>query len=148
MNVSSCCSGGSCSVGVEKERPCPENGKMGRAVASKTILHHLRTPWRREVPEQAYWFCDDPDCDVVYFGADGTLFRRGDLRTEVGCKLRGDDRLICYCFDVRATDIIEPEGLKACRDYVIHKTRDSACDCEIRNPSGRCCLADFPKPKK
>jgi hypothetical protein len=95
------------------------------------------------MPAQRYYFCTDPDCEVVYFGADDCILRCDDLRTGVGQKSRAPDRTLCYCFDIRATDVLlENAGLT--RQFVIDHTRDGSCDCAIRNPSGRCCLKDFP----
>lgn len=43
------------------------NGKNGLLVNKRTILHHIESPWLVNLPEQAYYFCDDPSCDVVCF---------------------------------------------------------------------------------
>ncbi len=123
---------------------CPRNGRAYSTVARRTVLHHVRTPWRRSLPNQAYYFCNDPACDVVYFGADQSLLTRDDLRTDVGQKSQAADRAICYCFDVSAADLQSTESHARSRAFVIEQTRAAACDCEVRNPSGRCCLKDFP----
>jgi len=31
------------------------------------------------------------------------------------------------------------------RDFVVAQTRLGLCACDTRNPSGRCCLIDFPR---
>jgi len=33
------------------------------------------------------------------------------------------------------------------KSFVIEKTKGHFCECEARNPSGKCCLKDFPKYK-
>jgi hypothetical protein len=54
------------------------------------------------------------------------------------------DVLLCYCFGVsRADAACDP----ALRDFVVAATRDGQCACDTRNPSGRCCLKDLPKPQ-
>ncbi len=140
--MSDCCSTNTCSASPKKA-VCPVNGQSYHRVERKTLLHHLRKPWQLELPQQAYYFCDSPDCDVVYFGQDQKTFTQADLRTQVGQKSQRDDRTLCYCFDVKQGDLALRLG--AARNFVIDQTRDSTCDCEIRNPSGRCCLKDFPK---
>ncbi len=35
---------------------------------------------------QALFFCDDPECEVVYFGEDGSTILKSQLRTRVGVK--------------------------------------------------------------
>lgn len=121
---------------------CPRNGQSYRRVARKTLLHHLSKPWQRDIPEQGYYFCDSSDCEVVYFGEDTRTFTQTDLRTPVGQKSQQPERTLCYCFDVTLQDIVDNTSA---RNYVIDQTRGGTCDCEIRNPSGRCCLRDFPK---
>lgn len=146
--MSDCCSNkSSCDNKKEiksfpRKFACPENSKDYIGVSHKTIIHHIKSPWDKELSEEQYYFCDDPECDVVYFGLEGSLINKSELRTAVGVKEKDNDALICYCFGVsKAAAKQEPE-IKA---YVIEKTKESLCSCDIRNPSGRCCLKDFPK---
>jgi hypothetical protein len=53
-------------------------------------------------------------------------------------------RTLCYCFDIRFSDLSDAAAAKQCREFVINQTRNKVCACEQRNPSGRCCLRDFP----
>ena len=122
---------------------CPINGKRYKAVGFNTVLHHVRRPWERRLTEQGYYFCTDPDCEVVYFGEDDSTLSVDELRMEVGHKSSSDDRPLCYCFDITYADI-QTRGDEP-RDFVVERTRDGSCDCAIRNPSGRCCLKDFPE---
>lgn len=123
---------------------CPANGQYYPQVSLRTVLHHVTKPWQRELSSQAYYFCDDPDCEVVYFGDDQQLIRKDALRLTVSQKSRASDRHICYCFDIRLTDLLSGNNSVKLKSFVTEKTRSSTCDCEIRNPSGRCCLKDFP----
>ena len=122
---------------------CPVNGQVYASVNRRTVLHHVKSPWTRQIPEQGYYFCTDPDCDVVYYGEDDRVLMGDELRTLVGQKSCDPERPLCYCFDIRAVDVMAEEASSA-RQFVIDHTRDASCDCEIRNPSGRCCLKDFP----
>jgi len=123
---------------------CPANGRIYSSVDRTTILHQAKKPWTHELPEQGYYFCNDPDCDVVYFGEDQRTLVRSDLRVGVGQKSRGQNRTICYCFDVQLSDLASEDSLLQSKSFVIEQTRQSSCDCKIRNPSGKCCLSDFP----
>ena len=123
---------------------CPENGKHCIEVPYNTVLHHVKEPWNLRPKEQAYYFCDDPECDVVYVGIDGFTIRKNQLRTKVGIKEASDDTLICYCFGVSKSVALTNEKAKA---FVVERTKDSQCSCTTYNPSGRCCLKDFPKQK-
>ena len=128
---------------VAKTARCPVNGKLYPQVGIKTVLHHVKRPWTREIHGPGFYFCDDPDCDVVYFDANNHLLRREAIRIDVGQKSRHARRAVCYCFDMTQADI--ENDLLRCRQFVVQRTRDAACDCEIRNPSGKCCLKDFPR---
>ena len=121
---------------------CPVNGKEYGAVGYKTILHHLSDPWSKELIEQGYYFCSDPDCNVVYFGQDNSLITKSDLRTKVGAKERAPERMVCYCFGV---SYAIAKNNVIVKDYIKDKTKQLLCSCETSNPSGRCCLKDYPR---
>jgi len=140
--MSDCCSTSEPSTLTSKRHRCPRNGQAYGQVASSTLLHHIQQPWRQPLKPQSYYFCDDPDCEVVYFGEDDSVITKSQLRTQVGIKENDADALICYCFGIsRQQAETHPEA----KAFVVEQTRQSVCACETRNPSGRCCLKDFPK---
>lgn len=128
--------------------PCPGCGAPGAAVSPTTLQHQLRQPWRQSPGDQNFFFCEQSGCDVVYFSADGAAYHASALRQPVGQKSTQHDRTLCYCFDIRHSDLADAETTRKCRDYVINETREQRCACEQRNPSGRCCLRDFPEMKE
>lgn len=89
-----------------------------------------------------YFFCGEQACDVVYFGEDGSIFVKSDIRTAVGAKDASDEALLCYCFGVIRADARKDDKARA---YVLAQTKQQRCACETANPSGRCCLKDFPR---
>jgi hypothetical protein len=113
-------------------------------VPVRTIAHHIKEPWAWVPSAERYYFCDDPDCDVAYFGDDNSVVLKSQLRTRIGVKERTERDLLCYCFGVSRADF---ERDPAAREFVMAQTRIGACSCETSNPSGRCCLKDFPKPQ-
>ena len=133
---------GCSSVSRQKRHKCPVNGNEYKEVPSKTIMHHIKEPWIWEVKQQAYFFCEDPECDVVYFGQDNSVIKASALRTTVGLKKKLKDSLLCYCFGISFSDA---ENNPAIKQFVIEKTKNNICACESQNPSGKCCLKDFPK---
>ncbi|BAO44703.1 putative iron-sulfur cluster-binding metallochaperone [Thiolapillus brandeum] len=132
--------GGCCTTPATAKHPCPHCGQPGNSVDERTLLHHLKAPWDW-MPQDA-WFCENPNCGAIYFLADGNILEQADLRTPVGIKNPGEDALLCYCFGIDRKTLAARPALK---DFVIERTRNSQCDCAIRNPSGRCCLKDFPR---
>lgn len=139
--MSDCCSSTSCSTLRPQKHRCPANGLEYREVSPKTITHHIARPWEWGDRGRAYYFCEDPDCDVVYFSDDDQVILQSRLRTEVGKKSCSEDALICYCFGVSRAEAKETPSIK---DYVVEQTKQKLCSCDTSNPSGRCCLKDFP----
>ncbi len=140
-----CCDTESSAQPAPKKARCPRNGQNYPRVPLQTVAHNLRKPWAQRIGAPAYYFCDDPDCEVVYFAADESVFTRADVRYAVAQKSRTDERKICYCFDIAASDLQTTEALTRLKAFVVEQTRQGLCSCEIKNPSGRCCLGDFPK---
>ncbi len=120
---------------------CPANGREYAEVSPRTIRHHLREAWHWDDRGRRYYFCDDPACAVAYFSDDGAVILKTALRTAAGVKELAPDALICHCFGVtRAAALSDPDA----RQFVLAQTRCGECSCETSNPSGRCCLKDFP----
>ena len=138
----SCC----CSKQTSDKTSCPGCGESAETVSTTTLLHQLKQPWQKNFTSEPYYFCSRPNCEVVYFNSAGETFTTQDLRQQVGQKTEQPERLICYCFDIHASDLADSDMAKSCYEFVVEKTRDKLCRCEERNPSGRCCLRDFPKP--
>lgn len=126
-----------------KERhACPVNGKRYASVHRKTLLHHILHPWEYTIAEQGYYFCTDPDCDVVYYGEDDSVIRTDELKTTIWQKSKDKRDAICYCFGVTKALAMLDKNIKS---FVTQQTKESLCSCETSNPSGRCCLKDFPR---
>ena len=120
---------------------CPECGETCVSVLAQTIKHHLKKPWLWDDGGMDYYFCASQGCDTVYFTLDKREIITPDkLRTQVGTKSKAEDATVCYCFDVCRKDTVDT-SVKA---YVVAQTKAGQCACKIRNPSGRCCLKDFP----
>ena len=139
--MSDCCSSSCQSSEVKKKSPCPHCQNNGTLVSTTTIEHHLKQAWHWQAPDQTYYFCDSTDCAVAYF-SDDSIIQQSELRLKIGIKTQQADDLICYCYGVSLRQAKENPEIKA---FVVDKTKQSNCACETRNPSGRCCLKDFPK---
>ena len=137
--MKNCCSSSNILQAHPKKYKCPVNGKSYNSVSSTTILHHINEPWNWSNKQQGYYFCNDPDCEVVYFGEDDSIISKSLLRTEVGLKETNPNSLACYCFGVSKAESSSQE----IKDFVIKNTKENTCACTTRNPSGRCCLKGF-----
>jgi hypothetical protein len=114
-----------------------------RALLSATALQRFE--------RGAYRFCPDASCDVVYFDSAGRTFTTADLRVPVWQKQAPGARTICYCFGENETDIraeIDRIGRSAAETRVREHIQAGRCACEVRNPTGACCLGDVTQAVK
>lgn len=140
--MSDCCASETCSTSRPRKRRCPANGVKYHSVAEKTVLHHVKEAWRLSRDGRIFYFCEDPDCDVVYFANDDSVIQKSGVRTDIGTKSRSADAPVCYCFGVTKADA---EANTEIRKFVVAETKRGICSCETSNPSGRCCLKAFPR---
>jgi sugar lactone lactonase YvrE len=141
LAMSSCCGNAQKTRTQGNRHACPVNGKEYVEVRVSTIIHHIVEPWNWDDDGEAFYFCDDPECRVVYFSASNKVITQDQLRTPIGQKNSSEMATLCYCFGVSRGDYIKDQRVKA---YVLDQTTKQTCACDARNPSGRCCLKDFP----
>ena len=142
-----------CSVNFDSPAPkvmaCPANGARSKQVDTLTVKSLVRQlPLR--MPNTQYYFCEAQDCDVVYFALDSQapIFRRENLLVPVGAKATSDPIPVCYCFGFTRKDIedeIAETGRSTVADRIIAEVRAGRCACEVKNPSGKCCLGGFTR---
>ena len=139
--MSSCCSNDNAVNKFPRKQSCPINEQNYILVSLKTILHHIKMPWKVNLKEQGYYFCNDPECEVVYFGENGQIIKKQELLTTISVKQNKEDDPVCYCFHVKRSEAKNNAEIKS---FVKEQTKLGNCSCETSNPSGRCCLKDFP----
>lgn len=128
---------------------CPVNGARSKQIAMLTVRSLVgRLPLG--MPRTKYYFCEARDCDVVYFALDAQapIFRRADLLVRVGAKEEGDPIPVCYCFGFTRKDIeneIAETGRSTVADWITAEVKAGNCTCEVKNPSGKCCLGDVTR---
>lgn len=144
---------GCCEVNGNPPAPaavaCPVNGARSKQVDTLTVKSLVRR-LPLGMPNTQYYFCDAPDCDVVYFALDSKapIFRRADLLVRVGAKVSEEPIPVCYCFGFARKDIwdeIRDTGKSTAAERIAAEIKAGRCACEMRNPSGKCCLGDVIK---
>lgn len=145
-----------CSVGDGSKAPavmaCPVNGARSKQVDMLTVKSLVRQ-LPLGMPITQYYFCEAPSCDAVYFPLDtqAPLFRRDDLVVRVGAKEIEDPLLVCYCFGFTRQDIwdeIRRTGKSTVAKRITAEVEAGRCACEVKNPSGKCCLGDVTRTVK
>ena len=99
-------------------------------------------------PNQTYWLCPELECGAVYFGEDATVLTKTDMNVSPGIKSKSREALVCYCFQHRRGDIeaeLLADGQPSILDRITAEVKAGNCACEVRNPSGKCCLGDVQK---
>jgi len=95
----------------------------------------------------SYSFCRTADCEVVYF-SDQAVFKKPDLKVRVGIKETTDPIPLCYCFAYSREDVhqdIESTGSTTILEEIKAEVQGGFCACEVKNPSGACCLGDITR---
>ncbi len=128
---------------------CPVNGAVSRHVDVLTVRSLVRR-LPLAMPQTQYYFCGSPDCDVVYFPSDpnAPIFRRDDLLVAVGTKQRQDPIPVCYCFGFTQQEILDEltqTGKSTIAERIRGEVKAGNCACEVKNPSGKCCLGDVSR---
>jgi hypothetical protein len=126
---------------------CPECGKEGKTLAPLTLRALLKDEFAGQIADADYRFCDAKDCNFVYFG-NGQTFSKSQLNVAVGVKETQGKRPLCYCFGHSVATLkeeIRTKGQSDALQDIRKKMKDPGCACEVKNPSGTCCLGTFAK---
>ncbi|MFQ5640385.1 MAG: hypothetical protein ACE5IR_20590 [bacterium] len=136
----------------ETSAVCNVCGHKGKPVLKMTPEHLLFEQQASQLSDVQYHFCMTQDCDVVYFSnASGQYFRKQDVRVRVGSKESDDPIPVCYCFNftqAKIFDEIRTTGHSTAAAEITQKVKAGKCQCEIKNPSGRCCLGEVNRTVK
>jgi hypothetical protein len=147
--MSDCCSVNAKIGAAPLVMVCPMNGVRAKQVDVLTVKSLVRQLPLGMLNTQ-YYFCDSSECEVVYFplATQAPLFRRGDLMVRVGAKETADPIPVCYCFGFTRKDIedeIAETGRSTVADRIKTEVNAGNCACEVKNPSGKCCLGDVTR---
>jgi hypothetical protein len=110
----------------------------------KTIFHQVKFPYILDIETASYFYCADRTCSAGYFSQEGSIIPKKQLKAFT-------EQTLCYCFDISTEqylNALKNETAATIKQFVMHKTKSGDCACEIRNPSGQCCLANFKQLEK
>ncbi len=152
--MSSCCSDESCEIpagGRSAQTACPRCGQVGRVVGDETILAILKPGHADGLLAVERRFCRTPSCAVLYYGADGRIVEKGAASVRVGVKETEDPLPLCYCFGFSRADVrrdVAEHGDSDIPARIAAEVRAKRCSCEVKNPSGACCLGEVNQAVK
>ncbi len=144
--MSDCCAANSKQRTAPAVMACPVNGARSKQVDMLTVKS-LVCKLPLGMTNSQYYFCDSPNCEVVYFPLEtgGPVFRREDLLVRVGAKEAMDPIPVCYCFGFTRQDVwdeIRQTRKSTVVERITAEVKAGRCACEVKNPSGKCCLGD------
>lgn len=127
-------------------------GEQSKPVSRKTVLSMLRPEFLEGALEGTFRYCGSRGCPIVYFEEQGTrVFTVDDLRIVVGVKAITDPIPLCYCFGFDESHLREEilqNGVTTIPEKISHLVREGLCACDVRNPSGLCCLGEVNRVAK
>ena len=126
---------------------CPQCGSDCKLVTMRTLYHQVRFPENQQLTTDDYYFCPSRHCSTAYFSSAGNILSKSLLITQQA--LQND--ALCFCFDINSASYLsalQTQNANSIKNFVIERTKLAECACEIRNPSGQCCLAKFKQLEK
>lgn len=142
--MSDCCAIGSSETAVQT---CPECGAVCKSIEMRTLYHQVKFPENQHIASGNYYFCPSGQCSTGYFSNVGCRIPKSHLRA---CQEIRRGKL-CYCFDIDTglyLSALRVNRADSIKGFVMQRTKAGECACEFRNPSGRCCLAEFKRLEK
>lgn len=142
--MSDCCSNQSPKIVA---KVCPKCGISCKNVEHKTLFHQVKFPENQAAFQEKYYFCPTKECSVGYFSSTDDIILKQSLRTYQEIE---EDKL-CYCFDINTEQYLsalKANNAETIKNFVFQKTKSGVCACEIKNPSGQCCLTKFKMLEK
>ena len=140
-----------CSVQPKGKKECPKCKEKAKGVLGKTLEYLLHDDVKINLDcLDGWYYCKTPTCKTIYFRGEEVLTQK-DLSVVVGLKDGAKPANMCYCFGwtkelIRAD--IKQNKKSTVLDDIKHHMNTEGCSCEIKNPSGNCCMADVGKVVK
>ncbi|MGI9860288.1 (2Fe-2S)-binding protein [Moorella naiadis] len=123
----------------QSRKPCPACGRTGKGVAGITVASLLNAEAQEKLQATNYNLCLSPECQVVYYGDDGSIFTKDMVRVPVWFKEQSP-RFICYCKNVIDKEILHHIVTRQCchnlKDIQKHTGANTGHECLTKNPAG------------
>ncbi|MDZ4150393.1 MAG: hypothetical protein U1E01_04820 [Methylicorpusculum sp.] len=126
---------------------CPECGSSCKSVGMPTLYHQVRFPENLTLICDSFFFCPAKVCSIAYFSNAGNSIPKLHLRSYQAIQKDA----LCYCFDIDAeqySSALNDHRAEPIIAFIMRRTQAGECACQIRNPSGQCCLANFKRLQK
>jgi len=113
-------------------------------VLAITVAHFVKAESLIICPEDRYFACLNPSCDVAYFNvATHRVFYTQELKEPIWYKKNAKPKIICYCNKVTDEDIINAalnKGARTVKEAIKITGAMKNSNCRINNPLSKCCM--------
>ena len=121
---------------------CPACNQKGQKVENDTMIHHVKDI--SKMGDGGYSYCSNPQCNVVYF-RDKELFTTDMINKEIGFKNSSSDQgAVCFCYNYTKSVLYDD----ALVDKINIRIDNYGSRCDLRSPSGKCCIKEIKKMQK
>jgi hypothetical protein len=140
-----------CTPQPKGKKLCPLCSTEAKGVLNKTLEVLLKDDAKEKLSSlDGFSYCKTSTCKVVYFRGDEVL-TQNDISVSVGLKKGASVKNYCYCFGWTRDKIeqdIKENGTSTAIEDIKSKMNSIGCSCEVKNPSGKCCMVDVKKVVK
>ena len=127
---------------------CPVCKNKAKEVSAITVKFLVKDEYLKELSSvKDFFYCQTSDCEVIYFKLN-EIIKQEHLIKEVGLKEWANPKTVCYCFNwtkEKISDEVNKLGKTNAIGDISEKMNSIGCDCEHKNPSGKCSLKDVKK---
>lgn len=129
---------------------CKECCNIGKSIKEITIRSFVKESKLEAIKNpDGFYFCETSTCQCVYFNNVQQIYlHKEDIKVSVGIKETEGSIPVCYCFNWtkdRIFDQIKQQEYSTVIQEITTKVKAGECSCEIKNPSGKCCLGEVNK---
>lgn len=138
MTSECCCCNAEETIGAV----CPSCTNAGQKVSLKTVNSLVEDSGL--IRGSTFFICKDCECDVAYFSDEVTI-DKDQVKVPIWYKKGANPKIMCYCSNITDRDIIAAVndlGKVDCKGILAHAGATSICNCEMNNPTGKCCYRD------
>lgn len=126
---------------------CPACKKEGDHVKNVTVRHLVKKELIAKAGQCDYRICMNEKCDVAYYSEDlSIIFEKKDLKVPLWYKEDASPRYACYCSRITEEDVIRAvreQKLTEMNAIRKHYDPEAKCQCNVKNPTGKCCTNAF-----
>lgn len=127
---------------------CPICKEEAKSVLAKTLNSLLKDKTKKKLDSlNGFYICKTSTCKVIYFRSNEVLTQE-DLNVSVGFKEGAKKETYCYCFGwtkPKMVEDIKKHGRSTAIEDIKANMDSIGCSCEVKNPSGKCCMSDVKK---